>query len=112
MASPFSFGNPTEPSSIVCDCVFCLVPAPLTLPLINEKKSTNKALAFSSYFKQQRSGHEQIMVLSKVLNDEVNVGYHGWTNMLLKSVRLDYSFVLSSDVLISCTKHVKFVYFR
>ncbi|KAL3795763.1 hypothetical protein HJC23_008250 [Cyclotella cryptica] len=71
------------PLYAVCGgCVF----SPLTLPLINEKKSTNKALAFSSYFKQQRSGHEQIIVLSKVLNDEVNVGYHGWTNMLLKSV--------------------------
>lgn len=27
-----------------------------------------------------------MIVLSKVLNDEVNVGYHGWANMILKSV--------------------------
>ena len=26
------------------------------------------------------------LVLSKVLNDEVNVGYHGWKNLVLKSV--------------------------
>jgi hypothetical protein len=34
----------------------------------------------------QRSGHEQLLVLSKVLNDDVNVGYHGWKNLILKSV--------------------------
>lgn len=60
--------------------------APLTLPLVNEKKNSNTKLVFNNYYKTQRRGHEQIIVLSKVLNDEVNVGYHGWSNMILKSV--------------------------
>lgn len=59
--------------------------APLTVPLISEKKS-NKISSFSQYFRKQRTGNEQLLVLHKVLNDEVNVGYHGWRNMILKSV--------------------------
>lgn len=53
---------------------------------MNEKKNPNTKLAFSDHFKKQRCGHEQIIVLSKVLNDEVNVGYHSWSNMQLVSV--------------------------
>ena len=59
--------------------------APLSLPLVDEKKSKNPS-AFSRYYRSQRIGHEQILVLSKVLNDDVNVGYHGWKNLVLKSV--------------------------
>ena len=59
--------------------------APLTLPLIQEKKSKTPT-SFSRYYREQRSGHEQVLTLSKVLNDDVNVGYHGWKNLVLKSV--------------------------
>ncbi|EED88573.1 trypsin-like serine protease, partial [Thalassiosira pseudonana CCMP1335] len=70
------------PLYTVCGgCVF----SPLTVPLISEKKS-NKISSFSQYFRKQRTGNEQLLVLHKVLNDEVNVGYHGWRNMILKSV--------------------------
>eukprot|EP00984_Skeletonema_dohrnii_P019042 scaffold9041_cov134-Skeletonema_dohrnii-CCMP3373.AAC.2 len=66
---------------VVGGCVF----TPLSLPLVSEKKS-NKSTSFSRYYRDQRSGNEQMIVLSKVLNDEVNVGYHGWKNLVLKSV--------------------------
>ena len=66
---------------VVGGCVF----APLSLPLVSEKKS-NKSTPFSRYYRDQRCGNEQMIVLSKVLNDEVNVGYHGWKNLVLKSV--------------------------
>ena len=61
--------------------------APLTLPLIQEKKSKTPT-SFSRYYREQRSGHEQVLTLSKVLNDDVNVGYHGWKNLVLKSYML------------------------
>mmetsp|Transcript_12213 Transcript_12213/g.20102 ORF Transcript_12213/g.20102 Transcript_12213/m.20102 type:complete len:451 (+) Transcript_12213:210-1562(+) len=66
---------------VVGGCVF----TPLSLPLVSEKKS-NKSTSFSRYYRDQRLGNEQMIVLSKVLNDEVNVGYHGWKNLVLKSV--------------------------
>lgn len=68
---------------VVGGCVF----SPLTLPLVSEKKSKSPS-GFSPYYRDQRSGHghEQVLVLSKVLNDDVNVGYHGWKNLVLKSV--------------------------
>ena len=59
--------------------------APLSLPLVDEKKSKSPSV-FSRYYRDQRHGHEQLLVLSKVLNDDVNVGYHGWKNLVLKSV--------------------------
>jgi hypothetical protein len=66
---------------VVGGCVF----SPLTLPLVQEKK-TKSPSSFSRYYMDQRTGHEQLLVLSKVLNDDVNVGYHGWKNLILKSV--------------------------
>jgi hypothetical protein len=55
--------------AVVGGCVF----TPLSLPLVSEKKS-NKGSSFSRYYRDQRNGNEQMIVLSKVLNDEVNVG--------------------------------------
>lgn len=52
---------------------------------MQEKKSKSPS-SFNRFYRDQRHGHEQILVLSKVLNDEVNVGYHGWKNLVLKSV--------------------------
>lgn len=52
---------------------------------MQEKKSKSPS-SFSRFYRDQRSGHEQVLVLSKVLNDDVNVGYHGWKNLVLKSV--------------------------
>ena len=66
---------------VVGGCVF----SPLTLPLVSEKKSKNPS-SFGRYFRDQRVGNEQVLVLSKVLNDEVNVGYHGWKNLVLRTV--------------------------
>mmetsp|Transcript_7137 Transcript_7137/g.17744 ORF Transcript_7137/g.17744 Transcript_7137/m.17744 type:complete len:725 (+) Transcript_7137:171-2345(+) len=66
---------------VVGGCVF----SPLTLPLVQEKKSKSPS-SFSRFYRDQRSRHEQVIVLSKVLNDDVNVGYHGWKNLILKSV--------------------------
>ena len=66
---------------VVGGCVF----APLTLPLVSEKKNS-KGSSFSRYYRDQRKGNEQKIVLTKVLNDEVNVGYHGWKNLVLKSI--------------------------
>ncbi|KAL7537490.1 hypothetical protein ACHAXR_007846 [Thalassiosira sp. AJA248-18] len=66
---------------VVGGCVF----SPLTLPLVNEKKTKGQS-SFSRFYREQRSGNEQVLVLSKVLNDEVNVGYHGWKSLVLKSV--------------------------
>lgn len=67
--------------AVVGGCVF----SPLTLPLVQEKKSKSPS-SFSRFYRDQRTGHEQVIVLSKVLNDDVNVGYHGWKNLVLKSV--------------------------
>lgn len=66
---------------VVGGCVF----SPLTLPLVQEKKSKSPS-SFSRFYRDQRFGHEQVIVLSKVLNDDVNVGYHGWKNLVLVSV--------------------------
>jgi len=66
---------------VVGGCVF----SPLSLPLVQEKKSKSPS-SFSRYYRDQRNKHEQVLVLSKVLNDDVNVGYHGWKNLVLKSV--------------------------
>jgi len=68
---------------VVGGCVF----SPLTLPLMQEKKSKSPS-NLNRFYKDQRSigSTEQILVLSKVLNDDVNVGYHGWKNLVLKSV--------------------------
>ncbi|KAL7552325.1 hypothetical protein ACHAWF_015558 [Thalassiosira exigua] len=66
---------------VVGGCVF----SPLTLPLVQEKKSKSPS-SFSRFYRDQRTGHEQVIVLSKVLNDDVNVGYHGWKNLVLTSV--------------------------
>ena len=68
---------------VVGGCVF----SPLTLPLMQEKKSKSPS-NLSRFYKDQRpiGSTEQILVLSKVLNDDVNVGYHGWKNLVLKSV--------------------------
>lgn len=52
---------------------------------MQEKKSKSPS-SFSRFYRDQRTGNEQILVLSKVLNDDVNVGYHGWKNLVLKSV--------------------------
>ena len=62
--------------------------APLSLPLVSDKSSKRKnpSSTFSRYFQDRREGNEQILILSKVLADEVNVGYHGWSNLILKSV--------------------------
>jgi hypothetical protein len=67
--------------AVIGGCVF----TPLSLPLVSEKKS-GKASSFIRYYREQRSGNEQVIVLTKVLNDEVNVGYHGWKSLVLKSV--------------------------
>jgi S1-C subfamily serine protease len=68
---------------VVGGCVF----SPLTLPLVTEKKTKSpSSSSFSRFYTDWRSGHEQLLVLSKVLNDDVNVGYHGWKNLILKSV--------------------------
>jgi S1-C subfamily serine protease len=66
---------------VVGGCVF----SPLTLPLVQENNKKTPS-SFSKYYMDQRVGHEQLLVLSKVLNDDVNVGYHGWKNLILKSV--------------------------
>lgn len=66
---------------VVGGCVF----SPLSLPLVQEKKSKSPS-SFSRFYRDQRNGNEQVLVLSKVLNDDVNVGYHGWKNLVLKSV--------------------------
>jgi len=66
---------------VVGGCVF----SPLNLPLVQEKNKKTPS-SFSRYYLDQRVGHEQLLVLSKVLNDDVNVGYHGWKNLILKSV--------------------------
>ncbi|KAL7462426.1 hypothetical protein ACHAXS_002804 [Conticribra weissflogii] len=73
------------PLYAVCGgCVF----SPLSLPLISEKtgKRKNTSSTFNRFYQDQRDGNDQILILSKVLADEVNVGYHGWSNLLLKSV--------------------------
>jgi len=74
-----------SPLYVVCGgCVFC----PLSMPLINEKmsKRKNPMAGFSAYYHQQSQNHDQVLVLSKVLADEVNVGYHGYGNMVLTDV--------------------------
>jgi len=73
------------PLYAVCGgCVF----SPLSLPLISEKtgKRKNTSSTFNRFYQDQREGNDQVLILSKVLADEVNVGYHGWSNLLLKSV--------------------------
>ncbi len=69
-------------------CPFQSNEAPLSLPLISEKtgKRKNTSSTFNRFYQDQRDGNDQILILSKVLADEVNVGYHGWSNLLLKSV--------------------------
>ena len=41
---------------------------------------------FQRYLQEQRKGDQQIIILSHVLPDDVNVGYHGLRNMVLTAV--------------------------
>ncbi|KAL7543001.1 hypothetical protein ACHAXR_012285 [Thalassiosira sp. AJA248-18] len=41
---------------------------------------------FTRYLQEQRKGDQQIIILSHVLPDDVNVGYHAMCNMVLTSV--------------------------
>jgi hypothetical protein len=66
-------------------CVF----VPLSQAWIEESRGRNPHLVtegFHRYLQEQRKGSQQLIVLSQVLADEVNVGYHGMENLLLSSV--------------------------
>jgi hypothetical protein len=41
---------------------------------------------FHRYLLEQRKGMQQLIIISHVLADEVNLGYHGMGNLLLTSV--------------------------
>ncbi|KAL9185817.1 hypothetical protein ACHAXT_003594 [Thalassiosira profunda] len=82
------------PSYVICGgCVF----VPLTRAWISEtlEKQNGKGAGDSlpeelqgvrRYLQEQRRGDQQLIVLSHVLPDEVNVGYHGMRDMILTAV--------------------------
>ena len=74
------------PSYVICGgCVF----VPLTQAWLNEmldKQRTHQLQGFQRYLQEQCKGNQQIIILSHVLADDVNVGYHGFQNMILTSV--------------------------
>ena len=90
-------GEDDSPSYVICGgCVF----VPLTqcwLTEMVEKRTAefgrganhpplSELQGFQRYLQEQRKGDQQIIILSHVLADEVNVGYHGMGNMVLTSV--------------------------
>jgi len=52
----------------------------------NHNPPLSELQGFQRYLQEQRKGDQQIIILSHVLADEVNVGYHGMGNMVLTSV--------------------------
>jgi hypothetical protein len=80
------------PSYLICGgCVF----VPLTMAWLAETIERQKALygnhavaelGFRRYFQEQRDRDQQVIILSHVLADDVNVGYHSFENMVLSSV--------------------------
>lgn len=69
---------------IVGGCVF----VPLTHSWIKESQQNNPSIpveGYHRYLQEQRRGDQQLVILSQVLADGVNLGYHGMTNLLLVS---------------------------
>jgi len=82
-------GLDAHPSYVVAGgCVF----VPLSAPYMQstaKKRSSGRIAPFDRYASLQqmkKGGTKQILILSKVLADEINVGYHGMGLVVLKSV--------------------------
>mmetsp|Transcript_1107 Transcript_1107/g.2688 ORF Transcript_1107/g.2688 Transcript_1107/m.2688 type:complete len:838 (+) Transcript_1107:802-3315(+) len=74
-----------EPSYVICGgCVF----VPLSRAWLSERFGIGEGpRGFDRYLRERRKGDEQIIVLSHVLADDVNVGYHGMGgDLVLNSV--------------------------
>ena len=70
---------------IVGGCVF----VPLSHAWISESRNTNPTLpvdGYHRYIQEQRRGDQQLIILSHVLADDINLGYHSMRNLLLTSV--------------------------
>ncbi|KAL7538824.1 hypothetical protein ACHAWF_006223 [Thalassiosira exigua] len=80
----------TPPSHAICGgCVF----VPLTEHWLAEKMAQSldpgerrELEGFGRYLQEHRRGDQQVIILSHVLADEANVGYHGLRNLVLSSV--------------------------
>jgi hypothetical protein len=80
------------PSYLICGgCVF----VPLTMAWLAETIERQKALygnhavaelGFRRYLQEQRDRDQQVIILSHVLADDVNVGYQSFENIVLSSV--------------------------
>ncbi|KAL7483546.1 hypothetical protein ACHAW6_009185 [Cyclotella cf. meneghiniana] len=79
-------GKEDLPSYVIAGgCVF----VPLSHAWMAESRRRNPLMEFEGfqrYLLEQRKGMQQLLVLSHVLADEVNLGYHGMGNLLLTSV--------------------------
>ena len=78
--------NEELPSYVVVGgCVF----VPLSHAWISESHNTNPTLpvdGYHRYLQEQRRGDQQLIILSHVLADDINLGYHSMRNLLLTSV--------------------------
>ena len=76
------------PSYLICGgCVFVpLTQAWLTEMIERQKGTPLTELGFRRYLQEQSDRDQEIIILSHVLADDVNVGYHSFENMVLSSV--------------------------
>ena len=76
----------TLPSYVICGgCVFVPLTEAWLLESLNKGRSSDVQV-FQRYLQEQRKGDQQIIILSHVLADSCNFGYHGFQNMILTSV--------------------------
>ena len=79
------------PSYVICGgCVFVPLTEAWLLESLDNRtargESTSDLQVFQRYMQEQRKGDQQIIILSHVLPDCVNVGYHAFQNMILTAV--------------------------
>eukprot|EP00804_Cyclotella_cryptica_P023687 CCRYP_019327-RA/>CCRYP_019327-RA protein AED:0.36 eAED:0.27 QI:0/-1/0/1/-1/0/1/0/234 len=83
---PDEEGDDELPAYVIAGgCVF----VPLSHAWMTESLKRNPRLemeGFHRYLQEQRKGSQQLILLSHVLADDVNLGYHGMGNLLLTSV--------------------------
>eukprot|EP00571_Detonula_confervacea_P004874 CAMPEP_0172318906 /NCGR_PEP_ID=MMETSP1058-20130122/36174_1 /TAXON_ID=83371 /ORGANISM="Detonula confervacea, Strain CCMP 353" /LENGTH=882 /DNA_ID=CAMNT_0013033829 /DNA_START=122 /DNA_END=2771 /DNA_ORIENTATION=+ len=76
------------PSYVICGgCVFVPLTQAWLLETLEKRQgnSSSELHGFQRYLQEQRKGDQQIIILSHVLADDVNVGYHGYENMVVTS---------------------------
>jgi len=77
----------TLPSYVICGgCVFVPLTEAWLLESLNNGRLSDNLQVYQRYLQELRRGDQQIIILSHVLADSCNIGYHDFTNMILTSV--------------------------